>query len=89
MRCHHLSYRDKRLACAVTRKLAIQSLRSNMSDCIILSAVSEAENDTYVAKYAELVEIKLLRIEKKNHSAESQVTDIFTWSKFSHRMLYI
>lgn len=49
-----------------------------MSDCIILSAVSETENDTYVAKYAELVEIKLLRIEKKNHSAESQVTDIFT-----------
>lgn len=36
-----------------------------MSDCIILSAVSETENDTYVAKYAELVEIKLLRIEKK------------------------
>lgn len=60
-----------------------------MSDCIILSAVSETENDTYVAKYAELVEIKLLRIEKKNHSAESQVTDIFTWSIFSHRMLYI
>lgn len=89
MRCHHLSYRDKRLACAVTRKLATQSLRSNMSDCIILSAFSETENDTYVAKYAEFSRNKIVTDRKKNHSAESQVTDIFTWSIFSHRMLYI
>lgn len=48
-----------------------------MSDCIIHSAVSETENDTYVAKYAELVEIKKMLLFEKNHSAESQVSFIY------------
>lgn len=36
-----------------------------MLDCIIFSVVSEIENDIYVVQYVELVEIKLLWIEKK------------------------